>query len=481
MTSNGNKKSGVQNTAFESRAPHGLHSPGLFAKYPVIGLTMFLVGGLLFGVLAYQIGVNKSLLQWDMAVAKTFRAAQIDAPWSWMENILFGLFVGKELVVVIGGILAAYFLHKRFWRELVMVLTGLGGGALLWYFLGRYFERPRPSDHLDVLTLSGPSFPSGPALLAVVCYGLLAYLLVASLPSRFWKWVSTLLLALAIAIVAVSSLLFGTHFPSDVIAGYALGLAWAGVAYTLVERVFAARTVRDPSGRLESITFDGLRSPRLFKRRPVIGIALIILAALSFAALGYNLLTKGPLLQMDTSVYQALLGRARAAPPAVNDLMLFGFFVGKQAIQLIVALLSLYFLYHRYWAELAIIQLSTNVGGLLWNFFIDYFSRPRPPEQLGLVITTLPSFPSGHALGTMICYGFLAYLLVPRMPSLFWKWTVGLAMLFVVLFEGFSRVFHANHYLTDVLAGYALGIFCLVLLCMLIELIFLRNLDKARP
>lgn len=89
---------------------------------------MFLVGSLTFAVLAYHVRSNQSLLQWDMTIAKTFRAAQSNAPWSLMENILFGCFLGKEVVFLIGTILAIYFLYKHFWRELAMVLIGLGGG-----------------------------------------------------------------------------------------------------------------------------------------------------------------------------------------------------------------------------------------------------------------------------------------------------------------------------------------------------------------
>jgi undecaprenyl-diphosphatase len=159
-------------------------------------------------------------------------------------------------------------------------------------------------------------------------------------------------------------------------------------------------------------------------------------------------------------------------------MMLFGFFLGKQAVQLTVLILSIYFLYQRYWLELAMIQISMQGGGFLKNFVIDYFTRPRPPEQLGLVIPTLPSFPSGHAMGTIICYGFLAYLLVSKMPSPFWKWTLSVITLLLVLFEGFSRIFHGNHYLTDVLAGYTLGMTWLILVCMLLERIFMRSRGK---
>ena len=436
---------------------------------------MFLFGSLTFGVLAHLLRTNEAFVQWDMGIAKTFRAAQENAPWKLMENILFGCFLGKEMVILIGTVLAVYFLYKRFWRELAMVCIGLGGGGLLWYVLSRYFDRPRPTDHLDVLLLFGPSFPSAPALLAVLCYGFLAFLLIPKMPSLFWKWFVGLLLTAAIVMVALSSLLFGTHFASDVIAGVALGLAWAGVVYTLSERIFQEGTAGNQESSQKAISFQGLRAPGLFKMRPMLGFALILLTSLTFAGLGYNLLAKGPLLQVDQSVYEELLPKARMASPGVNDLMLFGFFIGKQVVQITGAILSIYFLSQRYWREFAMWQISSQGGGLLWNFIIAYFDRPRPAEQLGLATTTLPSFPSGHALGTMICYGFLAYLLVPKMPSLFWKWTLSITILLIVLFEGFSRIFHGNHYLTDVFAGYALGIAWLVLVCTVIENIFMRS------
>jgi undecaprenyl-diphosphatase len=432
---------------------------------------MFLVGFLVVLLLAH-LQTNEAFLQWDRAVAKTFRTIQINAPWNWMENMLFGVFLGKEVVALLGTILALYFFHKRFWRELAMIGLGLGGGALLGAGLVLFFDRPRPTDHLDVLVLSGPSFPSVPALMAILFYGLLVYLLVPQLSSRIWKGALILLSTLAILVVALSSLLFGTHYASDVIAGMALGLAWAGLAFTVLERIFP---LEQPLGR---IVLPGLRSPGFFKRRPSWGIVLLLLSSLLFAAVAYGVQVKGHLVQIDETVYKSLLARAREASPVVQDIILFGFFLGKQSIQLIVLGLSLYFLWQRYWLELAILQISTQGGGLLKNFIMDHISRPRPPEQMGLVITTLSSFPSGHALGTMICYGFLAYLLIPKMPSPFWKWTLGLGILLLVLFEGLSRIFYGNHYLTDVLAGYLLGIAWLVLVCTLLETIFIRH-EKA--
>jgi membrane-associated phospholipid phosphatase len=52
----------------------------------------------------------------------------------------------------------------------------------------------------------------------------------------------------------------------------------------------------------------------------------------------------------------------------------------------------------------------------------------------------------------------LAYFLIPRMPSLFWKWVIAIAGIATVLFIGYSRLFEGGHYLMDLIAGAALGI-----------------------
>jgi undecaprenyl-diphosphatase len=61
------------------------------------------------------------------------------------------------------------------------------------------------------------------------------------------------------------------------------------------------------------------------------------------------------------------------------------------------------------------------------------------------------------------------------MPSRFWKWTVALVALSLMLFDGYSRIFQGGHYLTDVLAGYALGLAWAALVYTLIERVFMKR------
>ena len=76
--------------------------------------------------------------------------------------------------------------------------------------------------------------------------------------------------------------------------------------------------------------------------------------------------------------------------------------------------------------------------------------------ELGVLLLE-PGFLLGKFFAA-VCFGMLAYFLIPRMPSLFWKWVIVLAAVLTMLFVGFSRVYENGHYLSDVLAGYALGL-----------------------
>src|SRR5215216_1471596 len=99
MTPDRNSKPSIQENPFGRNTVQDLRSTGLLAKLPIIGLTMFLFGSLIFAVLAFHLRTNEASLQWDLTIAKAFRSAQINAPWSLMENMLFGIFVGKEVVI----------------------------------------------------------------------------------------------------------------------------------------------------------------------------------------------------------------------------------------------------------------------------------------------------------------------------------------------------------------------------------------------
>ena len=110
-------------------------------------------------------------------------------------------------------------------------------------------------------------------------------------------------------------------------------------------------------------------------------------------------------------------------------------------------------------------------SALIFYTFSTLIGRVRPPTMIWIIVN-IPGFPSGHAVASVTFYGLMAYLLVPRMPSAFWKAVVIAIALFIIGFIGFSRIFTGGHYLTDIISGYAVGIAWSGVAYTLIEIYF---------
>lgn len=114
---------------------------------------------------------------------------------------------------------------------------------------------------------------------------------------------------------------------------------------------------------------------------------------------------------------------------------------------------------HRRLATLA----ATMIGGSLLNLLLKtHFQRPRPSELPRLVYAGGYSFPSGHSMGSMLFFGALAYVVyfsIEGRRALRVAAVVACALLVVLV--GGSRVYLGVHYLSDVAAGFAGGLFWL--------------------
>lgn len=90
------------------------------------------------------------------------------------------------------------------------------------------------------------SFPSGHAMSAAIVYFAVAYL-AARLHKRKWaRWLVMTAALVLVALIAFSRLYLGVHYPSDVIAGIAIGLGWAGFCMATLEAIQKFALHRDP-------------------------------------------------------------------------------------------------------------------------------------------------------------------------------------------------------------------------------------------
>jgi membrane-associated phospholipid phosphatase len=113
----------------------------------------------------------------------------------------------------------------RTWTHPLFVVAAVGGEKLIYLVSSIIVGRDRPS--VDTLgdTYATNSFPSGHVASAVTLYGAAA-LLLGVVAGRNWRNVAFVVAAIFAAIVAVCRVYRGFHYPTDVAAGAALGVAW---------------------------------------------------------------------------------------------------------------------------------------------------------------------------------------------------------------------------------------------------------------
>ncbi|MGE5250673.1 MAG: phosphatase PAP2 family protein [Bacteroidota bacterium] len=218
-----------------------------------------------------------------------------------------------------------------------------------------------------------------------------------------------------------------------------------------------------------------LRAPGWLVKHLAVAVFLVVAGVLVLGALGYELQTHAPMVQWDTQLAARLHSMAVKTPGMILEFLTYGFFMGKEDLQVLGAILIIYFLHKRLWPELGMVLIGWVGGSVVWTFLVNYFNRPRPQEQVGIEVRSIPSFPSGHTMFATMALGLLAYLLIPKMPSLFWKWVIALAAILAILFIGFSRVYEGGHYLSDVIAGYATALAWGTLVYTLMEAIGRRG------
>jgi membrane-associated phospholipid phosphatase len=130
----------------------------------------------------------------------------------------------------------------------------------------------------------------------------------------------------------------------------------------------------------------------------------------------------------------------------------------------------------------AILMVVTMLGVALLNQVLKvFFQRERPVPFFGLATPSSWSFPSGHAMASFCFYGALAALVTARLRSRALRLAVWAAAAVIIFAVGFSRIYLGVHYLSDVVAGYAVG-FVWVLTVASADRMF-RRADKrgARP
>jgi len=167
-------------------------------------------------------------------------------------------FGGTGALVLITVFTAGFLWMQGNRRSMLLVLAAIGSGFLMSQLLKYGFDRPRPSLVPHGSFVYTASFPSGHAMMSAVTYLTLA-ILVARVQTQ--RRVRAFLIGVAVfltVLVGVSRVYLGVHWPSDVLAGWTAGAAWA-VGWWMIARWLESRGAVEPEATAAN-DFDGNRS-----------------------------------------------------------------------------------------------------------------------------------------------------------------------------------------------------------------------------
>ena len=151
------------------------------------------------------------------------------------------------LIAVIVSALGYLALERKYGAMWLVAVASIGGGVLS-VVMKQLFTRGRPDIVPHFVSVASPSFPSGHSMLGAVLYLTLGALLARFAVRRRTKAFCLAIAILATLVVGSSRVYLGVHYPTDVLAGWCAGLAWA-LACWLVARYLQYRHVIDRTGR----------------------------------------------------------------------------------------------------------------------------------------------------------------------------------------------------------------------------------------
>lgn len=173
--------------------------------------------------------------QWTRALVDTFPDTYIYTFFRGITNLGSESFMYPMIVIIAALLIILY----RDW--LPGVLFGLGIYAthlmnkLIKYFVAR--ERPTIMEEANAI---GESFPSGHAMIPIVCYGLLAYFLAKKIKSTTIMLFVQIFFALLVFCIGISRYVINVHYLTDIVAGFVFGyLCLLGFIYLyeLIQRI----------------------------------------------------------------------------------------------------------------------------------------------------------------------------------------------------------------------------------------------------
>lgn len=184
-----------------------------------------------FAVLANQV-LDGSTEAIDRAILLSLRdstdVSRMAGPL-WFQEMMrdFTALGGTGILIFITLSIIGFLLLEDKPHAAIVLLVAVFGGILISSLLKMGFDRPRPDLVPHGSTVLTASFPSGHSTMAAVVYLTIGALIARFHINRGVKIYALTLAAIATIIVGVTRVYLGVHWPTDVLAGWAIGAGWA--------------------------------------------------------------------------------------------------------------------------------------------------------------------------------------------------------------------------------------------------------------
>ncbi len=231
-------------------------SKAWFQRLLALGpLALFNLGVLLFaawvfGAIADEVR-EEEYLHIEMDLMRLLREPQTGEPLGPAKMVEVarditalgsGAVLGTTVTLIVGFLLFS----RRFAAALFLAAASIGG-ATLNTMLKSFFGRTRPEEPLRLIEIDSLSFPSGHAMSSATIYLTIAVLL-ARMAGKPWERIYIFAAALLLSfVIGFSRVYLGVHYPTDVVAGWAAGVAWAQVCWFSAHVIGRRRLARAAS------------------------------------------------------------------------------------------------------------------------------------------------------------------------------------------------------------------------------------------
>jgi undecaprenyl-diphosphatase len=199
----------------------------------LLALTVAIGGLIFFGWLTEQMSEGDTRF-FDDAVRLFVN--QYSSPV--LTNVMqIASFLGSTVFLTIFGVgVFITFRLLKCRRAAMLLAITMAGASILLFTLKNVFQRTRPQPFFETLLPASYSFPSGHSLLSFCFYGVLAAILTRRIERRLFQIIIWTVAGSLVALIGLSRIYLGVHYPSDVLAGYIAAFVWV-VAVAVTDRL----------------------------------------------------------------------------------------------------------------------------------------------------------------------------------------------------------------------------------------------------